>query len=87
MWGNVKLQEISLPNVVSKKHVSILVEAARGVTEGLIVEEQGVFRSNRRGEYRNLTPNKVSEKQVETLGLINVKQVYDLINRELCEKP
>ena len=78
---------ISLLSVVGKIHVDILVDRVRRVTEDLIGEEQGAFRSGRGCVDQIFTLKQMSEKMRGKkkklyLGFMDLKQAYDRINRE-----
>ena len=56
---------ISLLSVVGKLYAGILVERVRRVTEEMIGEEQGAFRSGRGCVYQIFTLKQMSEKMRE----------------------
>src|SRR5678815_5992993 len=64
-----------------------LVERVRRVTEGLIGEEQGAFRSGRGCVDQIFTLKQMIEKRQEKenklyLGFMDLQQAYDRVNRE-----
>jgi hypothetical protein len=78
---------ISLLSVVGKVYAGILVERVRRVTEGLIGEEQGAFRSGRGCVDQIFTLKQMIEKMREKknklyLGFMDLQQAYDRVNRE-----
>jgi hypothetical protein len=78
---------ISLLSIVGKIYAGILVERVRRVTEELIGEEQGAFRSGRGCIDQIFTLKQMTEKVKEKkkklyLGFMDLQQAYDRINRE-----
>ena len=78
---------ISLLSVVGKVYAGILVDRVRRVTEDLIGEEHGTFRSGRGCVDQIFTLKQMSEKMRGKknklyLGFMDLKQAYDRINRE-----
>jgi hypothetical protein len=78
---------ISLLSVVGKIYAGILVERVRRVTEELIGEEQGAFRSGRGCIDQIFTLKQMSEKMKGKkkklyLAFMDLQQAYDRINRE-----
>src|SRR5678815_3019926 len=78
---------ISLLSVVGKIYAFILVERVRRVTEGLIGEEQGAFRSGRGCVDQIFTLKQMIEKMRKKknklyLGFMDLQQAYDRVNRE-----
>ena len=74
-------------SVVGKIYAGILVERVRRVTEGLIGEEQGAFRSGRGCVDHIFTLKQMIEEMREKknelyLGFMDLQQAYDRINRE-----
>ena len=77
---------ISLLSIVGKIYAGILIERVRRVTEGLIGEEQGAFRSGRGCIDQIFTLKQMSEKMREKkknlyLSFMDLQQAYDRINR------
>src|SRR5678815_1650706 len=73
---------ISLLSVVGKVYAGILVERVRRVTEGLISEEQGAFRSGRGCVDQIFTLKQMIENMREKknklyLGFMDLQQAYD----------
>ena len=82
---------ISLLSVVGKIYAGILVERVRRVTEDMIGEEQGAFRSGRGCVDQIFTLKQMSEKMREKkkslyLGFMDLQQAYDRINLEALWK-
>ena len=78
---------ISLLSVVGKVYAGILVERVRRVTEELIGEEQGAFRSGRGCTDQIFTLKQMCEKMEEKkknlyLEFMDLQQAYDTVNRE-----
>src|SRR5678815_3305278 len=82
---------ISLLSIVGKIYAGILVERVRRVTEGLIGEEQGAFRSSRGCVDQIFTLKQMIEKMREKknklyLGFMDFQQAYDRVNKDALWK-
>ena len=86
--GNCRNYRVfSLLSVVGKIYAGVLVERVRRVTEGLIGEEQGAFRSSRGCVDQIFILKQMIEKIRERknklyFGFMNLQPGYDRVNRE-----
>ena len=82
---------ISLLSIPGKVYARILDSMVRGITEAMVVEEQGAFRNKRSCVDQMFTVRQLGEKIIEknkrmVMVCVDLEKAYDRVDREMLSQ-